>query len=150
MEEFWEVVAGHEDNQISECSDLFVHLIMYLNGMGITIEDISNELNSRRWKEKQNNNQHITEQITKEIIIGITTSKYTEKTDRFAEEELGIKITRHSNRNFQVHGEIIDENKFSKYFGNEATMKLSFHSIKPKDMIWLLASKRVTHIISFE
>ncbi|CAF4117487.1 unnamed protein product [Adineta steineri] len=150
MEEFWEVVAGHEDNQISECSDLFVHLIMYLNGMGITIEDISNELNSRRWKEKQNNNQHITEQISKEIIIGITTSKYTEKTDRFAEEELGIKITRHSNRNFQVNGEIIDENKFSKYFGNESNMKLSFHSSKPKDMIWLLASKRVTHIISFE
>jgi phosphoribosyl-ATP pyrophosphohydrolase len=29
MEECWEIVADHEDNQISECSDLFVHLIMY-------------------------------------------------------------------------------------------------------------------------
>ena len=49
MEEFWEVTACHQDNQISECSDLFVYLIMYLNGMGISIEDICNELNTRRW-----------------------------------------------------------------------------------------------------
>ena len=46
MEEFWEVVAGHQDNQVSECSDLFVHLVMYLNGIGVTMEDIFNELNN--------------------------------------------------------------------------------------------------------
>jgi phosphoribosyl-ATP pyrophosphohydrolase len=151
MEEFWEVISAHQDNQISECSDLFVHLIMYLNGMGISIEDVSNELNTRRWIPRSLiENNEILKPKSKEIIIGITTCKYTDKTDRFAEEQLGIKITRYSGRNYLVNGQIIDKKKFSKYFGNDETIQLSLFTCKPKDMIWLLASQRLTHIITFE
>ncbi|CAF3371628.1 unnamed protein product [Rotaria sp. Silwood2] len=151
MEEFWEVMASGQDNQVSECSDLFVHLVMYLNGIGIKMEDIFNELNARRWTPKILTEQIETaEKKSNEIIIGITTAKYTDKTDRFAEEQLGIKIIRHSGRNLLVEGQIIDRDKFAKYFGNNENIKLSLFTSKPKDMAWLLASKRVTHLITFE
>ncbi|CAF1482447.1 unnamed protein product [Rotaria sordida] len=151
MEEFWEVLASHRDNQVSECSDLFVHLVMYLNGIGVTMEDIFNELNARRWTPKMFIEQNeISDKKLKEIIIGITTTKYTNKTDRFAEEHLGIKILRQSGRNLCIKGEIIDRNKFFKYFDYDENIKLSLFPSKPKDMPWLLASKRVTHLITFE
>ncbi|CAF1451747.1 unnamed protein product [Adineta ricciae] len=149
MEELWEIVACHHDNQIDECSDMIAHLIMYLNGMGISIEDICNELNRRRWMARGLTTPMI-EQKPKEIIIGITSSKYTDKTDRFAEEELGIRIRRQSGRNFYVSGQIIDRDKFSKYFHSDANFQITLFSSKPKDMIWLLAAKRLTHIITFD
>ncbi|CAF5211066.1 unnamed protein product, partial [Rotaria magnacalcarata] len=100
MEEFWEVVVAPQDNQVSECSDLLVHLIMYLNGNGISIEDIFNELHARRWAPKRSvENTKIPDEKSNEIIICISASKYPDKTDEFAEEQLGIKITRHSGRN---------------------------------------------------
>ncbi|CAF1468962.1 unnamed protein product [Rotaria sp. Silwood1] len=151
LEEFWEVMASPQDYQVSECSDLFVHLVMYLNGIGVTMEDIFNELNARRWAPKIFNEQNkISDKKSKEIIIGITTSKYTDKTDRFAEEQLGIKINRQSGRNLYVKGDIVDRNKFCKYFDYDEDVKLSLFPSKPKDMPWLLASKRVTHLITFE
>jgi phosphoribosyl-ATP pyrophosphohydrolase len=151
MEEFWEVMASDNDHQVSECSDLFIHFVMYLNGIGVTMEDIFNELNARRWTPTTLIEQkEISEKKYNEIIIGITTAKYTDKTDRFAEEELGIKIIRHSGRSLLVKGQIIDRDKFSKYFGNDENIKLSLFGSKPKDMAWLLASKRVTHLITFE
>lgn len=151
MEEFWEVMASDNNHQVAECSDLFVHFVMYLNGIGVTMEEIFNELNARRWTpnllvEKK----EILEKKSDQIIIGITIAKYTEKTDQFAEQELGIKIIRQSGRSLLVKGEIIDREKFSKYFGNDENIKLSLFTSKPKDMAWLLASKRVTHLITFE
>lgn len=151
MEEFWEVLASNRDNQVAECSDLFVHMVMYLNGIGVTMDDISNELNARRWAPRTLIAQsEVCGTKSKEIIIGITTTKYTEKTDRFAEEELGIRIIRQSGRNLRVQGEIVDRNKFRQYFGDDDDIKLSLFPSKPKDMPWLLASKRVTHLITFE
>jgi hypothetical protein len=67
---------------------------MYLNEMGISIEDIYNELNARRWTVRSLNKQNeIFEQSSNEIIIRITTCKYTQKTDRFTEDKFGMKIT---------------------------------------------------------
>ncbi|CAF4726697.1 unnamed protein product, partial [Rotaria magnacalcarata] len=69
MEEFWEVVVAPQDNQVSECSDLLVHLIMYLNGNGISIEDIFNELHARRWAPKLSvENTKIPDEKSNEII----------------------------------------------------------------------------------
>ncbi|CAF1968439.1 unnamed protein product [Rotaria magnacalcarata] len=151
MEEFWEVVVAPQDNQVSECSDLLVHLIMYLNGNGISIEDIFNELHARRWAPKRSvENTKIPDEKSNEIIICISASKYPDKTDEFAEEQLGIKITRHSGRNLLVEGQIVDRNKFCKYFSHEENIKLSLFISRPQDMPWLLASKRVTHVITFE
>lgn len=52
MEEFWEVVISDKESTVHECSDLLVHLIMYINGKDIQLEDIFNELNARRWNPK--------------------------------------------------------------------------------------------------
>ena len=151
MEEYWEVVAAHQNNQTIECSDLLAHFLMYLNGIGVSLEDILNELNKRRWIPKLLNQQKnvLNQNESKEIIIGIMNSKYIEKVDQFAQEQLGIKVIRYSDRILSVKGEIIDQKKFSKYFGYEQNRRLSLLTSKPKDMIWLLGSKRVTHIITF-
>lgn len=149
MEEFWEIMASDNQHQVAECSDMFVHLVMYLNGIGVTMEEIFNELNARRWALKlipQSISTHMVD--CDEIIIGITTGKYTDKTDRFAREHLGFEIIRYPSRNLLVKPKIIDEEKFSKFFGT--SRKLSLFASKPKDMAWLLASKRVTHLITFE
>lgn len=151
MEEFWEIMASDNKHKVAECSDLFIHFVMYLNGIGVTMEEIFNELNARRWTPKLLNQQKkIIEKKFNHIIIGITTAKYTNKTDQFAEQQLGIKIIRSTGRNLLVQPEIIDREKFSKYFGNDDNIKLSLFTSKPKDMTWLLASKRVTHLITFE
>ncbi|CAF4362942.1 unnamed protein product [Rotaria sp. Silwood2] len=73
-----------------------------------------------------------------------------ETSDRFAEEQLEIKIIRQSGRSLCVKGEIIDQNKFCKYFDHDENIKLSLFPSKPKDMPWLLASKRVIHLVTFE
>ncbi|CAF4912299.1 unnamed protein product [Rotaria sp. Silwood1] len=151
MEEYWELVAASENNKIYECSDLFVHILIYLNSIGLSLEDISNELNKRRWTLKtliQYDN--LCEVKQNEILIAITNSKYFNKTDQFAENELGIKIIRYSNRNLLIEGEIINQEKFSKYFPHDRYSKLSLLPCNPKDMIWLLASKRITHIITYD
>ncbi|CAF3454012.1 unnamed protein product [Rotaria sp. Silwood2] len=151
MEEYWELVAASENNKIYECSDLFVHILMYLNRISLSIEDILNELNKRRWTLKtliQRNDLY--DENQKEILIGITNSKYFDKTDKFAEDDLGIKIIRYSNRNLLVKGEIVNQEKFSKYFPYDKYIKLLLLPCKPKDMIWLLASKRLTHIITYD
>ncbi|UJR20148.1 hypothetical protein I4U23_023280 [Adineta vaga] len=149
MEEFWEIVAANQDNQLVECSDLLVHLIMYLNGIGVSIEDVYNELNRRRWMARCLMPTLI-EEKSKEIIIGITNSKYTNKTDEFAEKELGIRIIRQPGRNLHVSGQIVDGEKFCQYFGSDTNFQFSLFPSKPKDMKWLLGAQRVTHIITFD
>ena len=150
MEEFWEIMASHQSDQVSECSDLLIHFLMYVNGIGITIEDIFNELNARRWIPKSLIEKKISQIKPNEILIGITTAKYTDKTDRFAKEQLGMEIIRYPGRNLSVKAIIIDHQKFSKYFSYDEHTKISLFPSKPKDMPWLLASKRVTHLITFE
>ncbi|CAF4757521.1 unnamed protein product [Rotaria sp. Silwood2] len=83
-------------------------------------------------------------------MIGIATSKYTDKTDQFAEEQLRIKINRQSGRSLCVKVEIIDRNKFCKYIDHDENVKLSLFPSKSKDMPWLLTTKRVTHLFTFE
>jgi phosphoribosyl-ATP pyrophosphohydrolase len=154
MEEFWEIVTAYDDTQINECSDLLVHLLMYMNGKGISINDILNELNARRW------NPHLLSSVNsitntakidadKEIVVAVTAAKYSNKTDKYAEEHLGFKIIRTSekSRSLKVEYEIVDSEKFTQFCG---TKSLSIITSRPKDMPWLLAAGRITHIITYE
>ena len=146
MEEFWEIVTAYSDTQISECSDLLVHLLMYLNGIGISIEDILNELNARRWDPHLINKPKQIKDTTT-YVIGITTAKYSDKTDDYASGELGIKIIRHPGRSLKVTYEIVDKEKYNNYFGNKL---LSIVTVRPKDMPWMLAINRIDYVITYE
>tara|TARA_S200000501_G_C20627712_1_gene657496 strand:+ start:405 stop:677 length:273 start_codon:yes stop_codon:yes gene_type:complete len=50
LEEINELIEAVEQdtNKIHEAADVFYHLIMYLEKSGIKIEEVMNELNSRR------------------------------------------------------------------------------------------------------
>ena len=146
MEEFWEIVTASRETQVLECADLLVHLLMYINGMGIQLDDILNELNARRW------NPHLIKSIAGEklvennVIIAITPSKYTHKTDKFAETELGVKIKRGVGRNMRIDYDIINKELYNKYFQNK---KLILVTSRPKDMPWLMAFNRIDGAIGY-
>ena len=50
LEEIKELIEAVENNsnKIHEAADVFYHLIMYLEGNNIKIEDVMNELNKRK------------------------------------------------------------------------------------------------------
>jgi phosphoribosyl-AMP cyclohydrolase/phosphoribosylformimino-5-aminoimidazole carboxamide ribonucleotide (ProFAR) isomerase/phosphoribosyl-ATP pyrophosphohydrolase len=122
MEEFWEVVTSEHlglkyqdtssnilnQHKLRECCDFLAHFLMYLTSRNINIEDIFNELNARRWNPKL-----ITPPTSSKsdiYVIGVTANKYSNKTDDFIYDILGIKIIRSRGRNMKISYEIIDQN----------------------------------------
>jgi ATP phosphoribosyltransferase len=105
-----------------------------------------NELNARRWDPRLINKPNQIKDNTS-LVLGITTAKYSDKTDEYATKELGIKIIRHDGRNLKVDHEIIDEEKYDRYFRSK---KLSIVTARPKDMPFLLACKRIDYVITYE
>lgn len=148
MEEFWEVTTASSATEVDECADLIVHLLMYLNGKGISLDAILNELNARRWNPRLIKKiKNITsDRSENDVILAITPSKYTTKTDTFAETELGFKIIRPVGRDMKVCYEIIDKDKYQSYFGDKRVMLVTS---RPKDMVWLMAFNRIDGAITY-
>ncbi|KAE9399238.1 hypothetical protein BT96DRAFT_1019691 [Gymnopus androsaceus JB14] len=71
----------------------------------------------------QNNSQSYT--------IGITGTKYTDKSDNFVALALGVLITRPPGRSYKYSYEILDHQKYGKYFGRR---NIIFFPMRPKDM----------------
>jgi len=146
MEEFWEVVCASDTAQVMECSDLIVHLMMYLNGKGISMEDILNELNRRRWNPRLVSERQIKKRDPNKLILAITGSKYSSKTDKFAEDVLGIKIMRGEGRDLNLKYAIADGEKYLKNFEN---CEVVLVSARPKDMVWLVSFGRIDGMITY-
>lgn len=147
MEEFWEVVCATDEYQISECSDFMVHFIMYLNSKNVSLDDVLNELNARRWNphlvdKKSNKNKHDSNQI----VIGVTSEKYSTKSDNFAKDHLGFEIMRPIGKNLKINYSIVDQYKYEYYFGNKT---ISIVPLRPKDMSWMLASGTIDCVITY-
>lgn len=147
MEEFWEIVIAPSDTKVHECSDLLVHFIMYLNGEGISYDDIVNELNARRW------NPHLlTPEPTKKkcdkYVIAVTANKYSAKTDKYIEEKMGIHLDRGdpSDRRLDIKYRITNSNKYWEIFENK---QVEFVGCRPKDMVWLMALGRVHACVTY-
>lgn len=146
MEEFWEIVCASDKYQINECSDFLIHFIMYINSKDISLDDILNELNARRWNPnivkhistKKPNNSH--------IVIGITSEKYYKKTDDFAKEHLGFEIVRPAGKKLKVEYNVVDNQKYKRYFGDKT---ISLIPIRPKDMNWMIALGTIDCAISY-
>jgi len=145
-EEFWEILSNPN---IHECSDFLIHFIIYLNSKGIKWDDICNELNARRWNPKlislrqEKKNLEIEQ---KKIFLGITGTKYKDKTDLFLENELGIRMTKCEGRNLEIRYNIIDDSKYNKYFGDS---KVYFVNMKPKDMPQMVSSGTIDGVITY-
>ena len=169
-EEFWEILSNPN---IHECSDFLIHFIIYLNSIGISWDGILNELNARRWnpkllksRQEKNNlgtlnvkdNQNIittttTTTITtttvpdeKCLFIGITGTKYQNKTNTFMETELGIKLAQLTGRNLEIKYDIVDQFKYAKYFKD---YKVYFVNMRPKDMPYMVSSGTIDGTITY-
>jgi len=115
QEEFWEIVASQsEKERIIECADFLAHFIFFLNGSQLALPAILNELNARRWDPHLiPNMKHSLSDI---VYIGITSEKYPELADNFALNELGIRVIRYGGRNLKIDSQIIDQEKYEKFF----------------------------------
>lgn len=162
-EEFWEILSNPT---VHECSDFLIHFIIYLNSMGISWDNICNELNARRWnpkliqsrQEKNNLNLNLNLNLNpdlnltnltneeKKLFIGITGTKYFDKTYSFIESELGIKMHKQEGRNLKIRYDIINQTKYSKYFKN---YKVYFVNMKPKDMPYMVSSGTIDGAITY-
>lgn len=118
------------------------NLLVYLNSKDIKLEDIQNELNSNRWNIFKNENK-----IKKNfLLIGITSSKYQQKTIDFLEKECGIQILeKSSKRSLKVEYNIVNDSLFKKHFNKQ----VRFISCRPKDMPWLMAFNRIDGAITY-
>jgi hypothetical protein len=68
---------------------------MYINGKGVLLEDIINELNARAYSPQLLPKFSKTNLRDPSIVsLGILNEKYFRSTDKFIEEELGIRIVR--------------------------------------------------------
>ncbi|KAE9392057.1 hypothetical protein BT96DRAFT_1023765 [Gymnopus androsaceus JB14] len=67
----------------------------------------------------------------KSYTIGITGTKYIDKSDNFVAANLGILIIRPPGRSYKYSYEILDHHKYGKYFGRRNVI---FFPMRPKDM----------------
>ena len=146
-EEFWEILSNPN---VHECSDFLIHFIIYLNSMGINWDSICNELNARRWNPKliqtRIEKKNLIGGEEKKLFIGITGTKYLDKTDSFIETELGIRMLKKDGRSLKIRYEIIDQTKYTKYFKD---YKVYFVNMKPKDMPYMVSSGTIDGAITY-
>lgn len=149
LEELIEIMASNEENITLECADLLFHLIAFINGIkGTSIEDVLNELNSRKHSVTLVNKVISHKVVDPNVVtLGIAASKYSHKTDKYILDRLGVKIIRGEGRNMKVTFEIVDNNKYQQFFNNK---KLEIVPLRPKDMGHMLTVKRLTHIVTYE
>jgi phosphoribosyl-AMP cyclohydrolase/phosphoribosyl-ATP pyrophosphohydrolase/uncharacterized protein related to proFAR isomerase len=149
MEEFWEIVSSNNrSHRVQECSDLIIHLLMYLSAENIQVSDILNVLNARRWTPRllQSSSSSGNYNVENIVVIAMTPSKYVQKSLQFAEQELGIRIYPQTSRDLRIRYDIIDRAKYEQYFG---TRTLVLVPARPKDMPWQSAHGRIDGAITY-
>lgn len=146
-EEFWEILSNPT---VHECSDFLIHFIIYLNSMGISWDDISNELNARRWNPKLIQSRQEKKNLVggegKKLFIGITGTKYVDKTDKFIETELGIRLVKQEGRSLKIRYDVVDYDKYVQHFKD---YKVYFVNMKPKDMPYMVSSGTIDGAITY-
>ena len=142
-EEYWEFLsATNNEEKIHEAADIMFHFLTLMFGSNVSWKDVALELNARRhtlnFKQILDNKM----QRKDHFAIGVTCKKYTDKTDSFLENTLGIKLIRGEGKNLSLNYEIIDEHKYERYieplvsklFGEHSEKKIIFIGLRPKDM----------------
>lgn len=119
------------------------HLLMYLNGKDISFAEVEQELSRRSHQQKTKGIKVDKSEIH---ILGFMGGKHFEKIDAAAENLLGIKVVRPSNRSLKLTYEITDSIKFKSYFG---CSKVELLGIKSKDMSLLLDKGVITSCFNY-
>lgn len=78
--------------------------------------------------------------------VGITCSKYADKSDSFVLSHLGIRLIRPSGRCLRYKSEVVDEQKFKHYFGTHTVV---FVPMKPKDMPHAMEEGMIDFTVSY-
>lgn len=147
MEEFWEVVTANRQHQVAEMSDLLIHLMMYMRGVGVRLDEIMNELNARRWDPKMltRGEQNVGLSTENRFVLAITGSKHTPMTDKFMLEHLGMEVRRPEGRNMRISFRLVDKEKYQRWFGEK---EVTLVPCRPKDMARLIAFGRVDGVVA--
>lgn len=81
------------------------------------------------------------------MSLGILNEKYFKSTDKFIEEELGIRIVRPTvPRKLLIECQISDQEKYDKFFKGK---RVSFLPLKSKDMPWMIAFGAIDGCITY-
>ena len=149
MEELWEIASASKDAQVDECADLLVHFLMYVNGKGISLNDILNELNARRWNPRLvvTRQEKCLTVAGDRIVIGMASEKYTKWTRQFLENHLGIRLhDRKNDRALEIAYDVCDQAKHDLAFKG---VRVSFVGMRPKDMPYMVTSGAIDGAITF-
>jgi len=152
LEEIAELWAAKEVGKqflITESSDVYVHFLMFMKSLGISVDSIMNELGRRHYDPKlltTETHKTYSEKDTGKYIIGITGEKYAAYTDNFIFDIFGIKINRASGKSLLISYEIIDDKKYNSMFGDK---KISFIGLRPKDMTMAVIYKLLNSVVSY-
>lgn len=82
----------------------------------------------------------------KKLFLGITGTKYQDKTDLFLLNELGIEMIKPEGRSLEIRYNVIDSIKYLKYFGDS---KVYFVNMRPKDMPYMVSSGTIDGAITY-
>lgn len=135
------------EQEVIECSDFLVHFLMYINGKGVSLETIVNILNERAHTPQLISKSSKVLKDKNVVSLGILNDKYFKSTDNFILEELGIRLLRSKvPRKLLIEHEIVDIEKYKKYFG---TKEVSFLPMKSKDMPWVIAFGAIDGCITY-
>lgn len=150
FEEFYELMSGSQ--KIDESADLLLHLLAYLSGIGVELDDINNELNRRHWNPKLlTTSEHKTftpdvKHKQDKFYIAITGDKYCSMNDEYILDKFGIQIHRGASRDEKITYTIIDQTKYDTFFNGKQVI---FVGIKPKDMSSAITNGQVDAVITY-
>lgn len=129
-------------DDINDMSSFLINYLSYMKSKNITLEKILNRMNANKWDTFKNKTYQKTKSVYK---IGITGEKYSSKTDLYIEQNLGIKLTRPTNRSMEIVYKITDKEKYHKFFDKEVI----FVPLRPKDMVYQYSNCVIDGFISY-
>lgn len=149
ISELWAAKEVGKEFLITESSDVYVHFLMFIKSLGISMESIMNELGRRHYNPKlliTETHKIYNEKHNTNYVIGITGEKYASYTDNFIFDVFGIKINRGFGKNLHISYEIINKDKYYSMFTDKI---ISFVGLKPKDMTMAVIYKLLNAVVSY-
>ena len=131
-----------DSQDIEDVSTFLVNYMSYIKSKNISLENILNRINANKWNTFNKDKVTPLKSLYK---IGITGEKYSNKTDNYILTNLGIKVNRPQNRSMSISYEIVDKDKYNKFFDKE----IVFVPLRPKDMVYQYSNGVIDGYIAY-